>query len=46
MKKILVGIMYCGENEFEYCVKSIENQDYHKELVKVFYVKNKPNREA
>lgn len=42
--KILVGTLYSGENEFEACKKSLENQTYtdwdH------FILKNLPNKEA
>ncbi|MGM0582456.1 MAG: hypothetical protein ACQETL_17390 [Bacteroidota bacterium] len=42
--KILVGTLYSGENEFEECKKSLENQTYtdwdH------FILKNLPNKEA
>ena len=44
MTRVLVGILYCGENEFDECINSIQRQ----ELVGVdyFVVENLPNKEA
>lgn len=39
--KILAGIMYCGENEFEDCIKAIKSQTYKN--YDYFIIKNKPN---
>ncbi|MDD3472005.1 MAG: hypothetical protein PHS86_04405 [Syntrophaceae bacterium] len=42
--KIFVGTLYSGENEFEECVTSIQNQNYQN--YEHFVFKNLPNREA
>lgn len=42
--KILVGIMYCKENEFGDCIKSIQSQTYKN--FDYFVVENLPNKEA
>lgn len=42
--KFLVGTMYCGENEFEDCVRSIEGQTGVE--VEHFVVRDLPNKEA
>ena len=42
--KILVGIMYCIENEFNQCIAAIKNQT-HKDF-EYFVVQNLPNKEA
>jgi len=42
--KILVGIMYCIENEFSQCIKSIEAQTYKN--YDYFVIEKLPNRDA
>lgn len=42
--KIFVGTLYSGENEFEECVTSIQNQSYRN--FEHFLFKNLPNKEA
>lgn len=42
--KLFIGTLYSGENEFEECVTSIQNQTYQN--YQHFVFKNLPNREA
>lgn len=42
--KLFVGTLYSGENEFEECLTSIQNQSYQN--YEHFVFKNLPNREA
>ena len=44
MKKILCGILYCGEPQFEECVQAITNQKGV--LAHYFVIENMPNKEA
>lgn len=43
-KKLLVGTLYSNENEYDECIKSIENQSY-KDFDHII-LKNLPNKEA
>jgi hypothetical protein len=42
--RILIGILYCIEKEFEKCIESIENQTFKE--VDVFVIKGMPNKIA
>lgn len=42
--RLLVGILYCGEKEFERCIDSIKNQSFQD--FDYFVIENKPNKEA
>lgn len=44
MTKLLIGILYCGENEFGACIESINGQTYKN--FEYFVIKNLPNKEA
>lgn len=42
--RLLIGIMYTIENEFEACIEAIQMQTYQN--FEYFVIKNKPNKEA
>lgn len=42
--RILIGILYCIENEFKDCLNSISSQNYKN--FEYFVIQNKPNKEA
>lgn len=42
--KLLIGIMYCFENEFGQCIKAIKDQTYRD--FDTFVIKRRPNKEA
>ncbi len=42
--KLLIGILYCGENEYKQCREAIRKQTYQN--YDVFVIENRPNKEA
>ncbi|MEM9825782.1 MAG: hypothetical protein AAF958_04300 [Planctomycetota bacterium] len=44
MCRILIGTLYCGENEFERCCEAIENQTHRRH--EQFVIRDLPNKQA